>query len=168
MSCGVGCRHSSDPELLWLWCRTAATAPILPLAWQPPYVMGAALKRQKRGGEQLEVEEGMTTSFFKSPSCVFWQKKPPSQKGTKISLRWKLLLGRSPREESTWPGSKRMGTERPGGEGRGGCKREQQVRTVKGLQVGGLSDKGSRLRSWLLSWWPEGNSKSDFKAGEWQ
>ena len=21
MSCGVGCRHSLDPELLWLWCR---------------------------------------------------------------------------------------------------------------------------------------------------
>ena len=26
MSCGVGCRHSSDPALLWLCCRVAATA----------------------------------------------------------------------------------------------------------------------------------------------
>ena len=25
---GVGCRCSSDPELLWLWCRLAAIAPI--------------------------------------------------------------------------------------------------------------------------------------------
>ena len=30
MSCSVGCRLSSDPELLWLWCRLAATAPIRP------------------------------------------------------------------------------------------------------------------------------------------
>ena len=26
----------------------AATAPIRPLAWEPPYVVGVALKRQKR------------------------------------------------------------------------------------------------------------------------
>ena len=25
-SCGVGCRHSSDSVLLWLWQRPAATA----------------------------------------------------------------------------------------------------------------------------------------------
>ena len=25
-----------DPVLLWLWCRPAATAPIRPLAWEPP------------------------------------------------------------------------------------------------------------------------------------
>ena len=28
VSCGVGCRHSSDSTLLWLWCRPAAAAPI--------------------------------------------------------------------------------------------------------------------------------------------
>ena len=27
-SCGTGHRHSSDPALLWLWYRLAATAPI--------------------------------------------------------------------------------------------------------------------------------------------
>ena len=47
MSCGVGHRHSLDPELLWLWHRLAATAAIGPLAWEPPYAMGTALKRQK-------------------------------------------------------------------------------------------------------------------------
>ena len=46
MSCGVGRRHSSDPELLWLWCRPVAVAPIRPLAWEPLYATGAALKRQ--------------------------------------------------------------------------------------------------------------------------
>ena len=34
--------------LLWLWCRLAATAPIRPLAWEPPYAMGAALEKAKR------------------------------------------------------------------------------------------------------------------------
>ena len=37
-----------DPELLWLWCRLAATAPIGPLAWEPPCAISAALKRQKK------------------------------------------------------------------------------------------------------------------------
>ena len=36
-----------DPELLWLWCRLAATAPIQPLAWEPPYAEGVALKDKK-------------------------------------------------------------------------------------------------------------------------
>ena len=29
-----------DPALLWLWHRPAATAPIRPLAWEPPYAAG--------------------------------------------------------------------------------------------------------------------------------
>ena len=36
-----------DPALLWLWHRPAAAAPIGPLAWKPPYVEGAALKKKK-------------------------------------------------------------------------------------------------------------------------
>ena len=48
VSCGVGCRHISDPALLWLWHRMAATAPIRPLAWEPPYATGAAPEKAKR------------------------------------------------------------------------------------------------------------------------
>ena len=48
MSCGVGHRCGSDPILLWLWCRPAATALIIPLAWEPPYAVGAALEKAKR------------------------------------------------------------------------------------------------------------------------
>jgi len=48
VSCGVGHRHGSDLALLWLWCRLAAIPPIQPLAWEPPYAVGAALKRQKK------------------------------------------------------------------------------------------------------------------------
>ena len=47
MSCGVGRRFGLDPTLLWLWWRPVATVPIRPLAWEPPYASGAALKRQK-------------------------------------------------------------------------------------------------------------------------
>ena len=47
MSCGVGCRHGSDLTCLWLWCRPMATALIQPLAWEPPFAMGVALKRKK-------------------------------------------------------------------------------------------------------------------------
>ena len=33
-----------DLVLLWLWCRPAATALTGPPAWEPPYVVGMALK----------------------------------------------------------------------------------------------------------------------------
>ena len=46
MSCGVDLRRSSEPVLLWLWHRPAATALIRPLAWEPPYATGVALKIQ--------------------------------------------------------------------------------------------------------------------------
>ena len=48
MSCGVGHRHDSDLMLLRLWRRPAAIAPIGPLAWEPPYAAGAALKKRKK------------------------------------------------------------------------------------------------------------------------
>ena len=47
MSRGVGCRHGLDPVLLWLWLRAAAVVPIRPLAWELPYAVSSALKRQK-------------------------------------------------------------------------------------------------------------------------
>ena len=48
MSCGIGCRCGSDPELLWLWYRPEATALIGPLAWEPPHAAGAVLEMEKR------------------------------------------------------------------------------------------------------------------------
>ena len=47
MSCAVGRRCSLDLALLRLWCKLAAVAPIRPLAWEPPYATGEALKGQK-------------------------------------------------------------------------------------------------------------------------
>ena len=33
--------------MLWLWRRPVATAPIRPLAWEPPYAAGAAQRNSK-------------------------------------------------------------------------------------------------------------------------
>ena len=46
-SCGVGRRHGLDPELLWLWHRPAAAAPIQSLAWELLYAIGVALKKKQ-------------------------------------------------------------------------------------------------------------------------
>ena len=45
MSCDIVYRDGSNLALLWH--RLAATALIGPLAWEPPYAVGAALKRHK-------------------------------------------------------------------------------------------------------------------------
>ena len=48
MSHGVGRRCGSDPELLWLWHRPEAVAPIPPLAQELPYAASSALKTKKK------------------------------------------------------------------------------------------------------------------------
>ena len=41
--------------LLWLWRRLAATAPIRPLAWEPPYAAGKAQEIAKRQKKKKEI-----------------------------------------------------------------------------------------------------------------
>ena len=49
VSCGVGGGHSLDPALLWLWCRLAAAALMMPpLAQELPYATLEALKEKKK------------------------------------------------------------------------------------------------------------------------
>ena len=45
-SCSIDHKRGSDPALQWLWHRLAAAALVRPLAWEPPYAAGSALKRQ--------------------------------------------------------------------------------------------------------------------------
>ena len=73
MSCGGGCRCGLDPVLLWLWCRPVATAPIHPLAWEPSFVTGVALKRPKKkkkesGSESLKLK----CPVFSTLSCMLF------------------------------------------------------------------------------------------------
>ena len=81
MSCGVGRRHGSDPMWLWLWRRPAATAPIRPLAWEPPHATYSAQKRQKDRGKKkgnllflltlmkVELEESQVHNNGKTSLC---------------------------------------------------------------------------------------------------
>ena len=52
VTCGVGCSTRLGSRvavaLLWLWRRPVATAQIQPLAWEPPYAVGAAQEMAKR------------------------------------------------------------------------------------------------------------------------
>ena len=50
--------HSSDLAFLWFWHRPPATAPIRPLAWEPPCAIGVTLdkiKRQKKKKKKRDV-----------------------------------------------------------------------------------------------------------------
>ena len=52
MSCGVSHRPGWDLALLWLWHRSAVATLNGPLAREPPYASGMALKGQKIGGKK--------------------------------------------------------------------------------------------------------------------
>ena len=64
MGCGVGRRCGSDPALLWLWCRPVAAALIRPLAWEPPYAMGAALEKAKKDKKQNKTKNISFAYYF--------------------------------------------------------------------------------------------------------
>ena len=50
----------NDLALLWLWCRLA-TAPIRPLAWEPPYATGAVLEKK---GKKTKNKTNNNKNFF--------------------------------------------------------------------------------------------------------
>ena len=66
-----------DLALLLLWCRPAATALIRPLAWEPPYAKGMALKRQKKKKKKKKKRKERTILMLEDISkgfCEFVQK----------------------------------------------------------------------------------------------
>ena len=95
MSCSVGRRHGSDPELMWLWRRQAAATPIQPLVWEPPYAEGVALKKkkkwQKRGGlpstEQKLHKYELNESMYEQMNPGEGKKK---KKNRKRWTKWQL------------------------------------------------------------------------------
>ena len=50
------CRSRHSLDLVWLWCKIAAVALIGPLAWEPLYAAGVAIKKKKtkKKGENME------------------------------------------------------------------------------------------------------------------
>ena len=71
MSCGVGRRRSSDPVLLWLRHRPAATVPIGPLAWEPPYALAVALKDKKIKKKKKKDYDTSIPPYLCTPSSKF-------------------------------------------------------------------------------------------------
>ena len=71
--CSVGHRGGSDPELLWLWHRPAAAAPILPLAWELPYAMGMSLKKRKQKKKKKEALNERENHFILQAVISCWQ-----------------------------------------------------------------------------------------------
>ena len=82
MSCGVGRRSGSDLALLWLWCRPVATDLIRLLAWEAPYAVGMALKRQK--GKKKKKKKNLLT---KEQSALYCPLLYPS------SGNWNHIMG---------------------------------------------------------------------------
>ena len=83
VSCGVGCRRGSDPEVLWLWRRPAAVAPIGPLAWELLYAGDAALTIQtdmQTCGRELHREEMALLQQHAFPNSLKVSGAPHSKK----------------------------------------------------------------------------------------
>ena len=78
MSRGVGCRGGSEPALLRLWHRLVATAQIRPLAWEPPYAVGAALKRQndKKKKKRKKRKMGKDLNIYFSKEDIRMANRP--------------------------------------------------------------------------------------------
>ena len=72
MSCGVGHRHgSSDPALLWLWCRQAVATPVQPLAWEFACAVGVALKKKTKTNKiKHSMKVDMGPSLNQSPCSL--------------------------------------------------------------------------------------------------
>ena len=61
MRYGIDHRCGLDLAWLWLWCEPAATAPIPPVAWEPPYAMGVALKKKNKKQKQKKTRQKQET-----------------------------------------------------------------------------------------------------------
>ena len=66
VSCGVGRRCGSDPQLLWLWRRLVAAAPNGSLAREPPCAVGAALKKDWEKKKKVSERFGHLAKFVSS------------------------------------------------------------------------------------------------------
>ena len=86
------CRSHISSDLVLLWCRPAAEAPIGPLAQKLPYGLGVAWKEKKK----KKLERSMKNAFFKChffpPQKYFDSKEALGILETCASLERELLL----------------------------------------------------------------------------
>ena len=84
--------HNKAAEVLWLWWRLAATAPIPRLAWEPSYAVGVALKKQKK---KLKIKNKFKKTLKKKEVAI-WKGKKERLRGSWESqedrrCKWGLL-----------------------------------------------------------------------------
>ena len=95
MHCGVGHRQGIDLTLLWLWCRLEAAALIQPLAWEPLYAKGAALKskKKKKKKKKKKAKEILsdTVSDFSSRKKRTWISKKIFSQNIQVKLNVLIL-----------------------------------------------------------------------------
>ena len=92
VSCGVGCRCSSDSALLWQWHRMAAVAPIRPLAWEPPYAVGVALKIKKKKNFFSLLFGLLSPRYSVLCICIIHHPDLPSGRNTCSTIKSNILL----------------------------------------------------------------------------
>ena len=104
MSCGVGCRHGSDPALLWLCHRPAGTALIRPLAWEPPYAAEVALEKTHKTNKQKNHGFKSQSGFRLGLSPGTWVQVPicvlARFRSSALSVSLPPILGKSSQEMS--------------------------------------------------------------------
>ena len=119
MSCGVGLRRSSDPELPGLWQRLAAVAPVWPLPWELPYATGAAPKSKKQNKTKNKQTKKTPWYWYKNSymnqrnrreahkythnlwSINLWQRMPEYTMGKRQSLQ-QVVLGKDSLFNRMW------------------------------------------------------------------
>ena len=116
--------------LLWLWCRPAAVTPIQPLAWEPPYVSGAALKKQNKNKNPKQTKNPRVSDM----SLAEWS----TERSTGLSGRLVGTGSDVSETEPRNPGS--SGKDKPGSLGEGGLLSWESWKQKQRL-VGRKTDK---------------------------
>ena len=142
MSCGVGHRCSSDPVLLWLWCRPKATALIRPLAWELPYAAGAVLKsRKKKKKHTKQQQQQNKTKQNTTWELTLWRirEKIYLAKGTsqRSGIRKNWVPSRNGKKAKM---SKGVGVEKPWDD----AGEEHEGRTCKAVETEGGSKRNGK------------------------
>ena len=86
MGCGVGRRRGSDLALLRLWCRPTATAPIQPLAWEPPYALGSDIQGKTKQNKENKKKERKAKKPH--PFLLRWKYVKPCGKQSNQEHKW--------------------------------------------------------------------------------
>ena len=90
MNCGVGLRHSLYLMLLWLRCRLPSVVLVGPLAWEPPYAAGVALKTKANKQTKKDLLGGIgSRDLWGLNSPEICQPEPRRAEGLSFSLVWR-------------------------------------------------------------------------------